>query len=129
VVGPTIGTAADWNTTHLFNPAWHPHARFHNALYLFLLDGMSLVVLWLLWRRSPEPDLGVTVATLFSTAVWTPFFFIEALIPGTSLVAIDNLPVVTVGGMRFEPNVVIAAVMFLLTFIGYWFARQGRREA
>src|SRR6266498_5381653 len=23
----------------LFNPAWHPHARFHDALFLLFLDG------------------------------------------------------------------------------------------
>src|SRR5215470_14416069 len=129
VVGAVVATAVDWNTTHLFNPTWHPHARFHDAMYLFLLDGMSLVVLWLLWRRSAEPGLGVTVAALFSAATWTPFFFIEALIPGTSPLAADNVPVVTVAGMRFAPNVIIAAVLFLLTLIGYWLARDAGRHA
>ena len=50
VVGAIVSTAVDWNTTHLFNPAWPPHAHFHDALFLLFLDGMSLVVLWLLWR-------------------------------------------------------------------------------
>ena len=84
VAGALIATAVYWNSTHLFNPTWHPHARFHDAMYLFFLDGMSLIVLWLLWRRAAEPGLGVTVAVLFVAAVWTPFFYIEALIPGTS---------------------------------------------
>src|ERR1700751_1374929 len=34
VVGAIVSTAVDWNSTHLFNPAWHPHARFHDALFL-----------------------------------------------------------------------------------------------
>lgn len=129
VIGPILATAVDWNATHLFNPTWHPHARFHDALYLFFLDATSLLVLWLLWRGSTEPDLGVTVATLFSAAVWTPFFYIEALIPGTSPLAEDNMPVVHVGGMRFAPNVIIAAVLFLLTLIGYLVARGEARDA
>jgi hypothetical protein len=66
-----VSTAVDWNTTHLFNPAWHPHARFHDALFLLILDATSLVILWLLWRPSKEPEIGLRVAALFSAAVWS----------------------------------------------------------
>ena len=129
VVGAVVSTAVDWNTTHLFNPAWHPHARFHDALFLLFLDAMSLVVLWLLWRPSKEPEVAIKVAALFSAAVWTPFFYIEALIPGTSLLAADNVPVLKVAGMSFPPNLVIAAVLFLLTVVAYWLARDTRSDA
>ena len=129
VVGAVVSTAVDWNTTHLFNPAWHPHARFHDALFLLILDAMSLVALWLLWRQSKEPEIGFKAAALFSAAVWTPFFYIEALIPGTSLLATDNVPVLKVGGMTFPPNLIVAAVLFLLTVIAYWLARDASSDA
>lgn len=129
VAGAVVSTAVDWNETHLFNPAWHPHARFHDALFLMILDAMSLVVLWLLWRRSTEPEVGLKVAALFAAAVWTPFFYIEALIPGTSLLASDNVPVLKVGSMTFAPNVVVAAVLFLLTLVAYWLARAAGGRA
>jgi hypothetical protein len=61
--------------------------------------------------------------------VWTPFFYIEALIPGTSPLAEDTMPVVHVGGLRLAPNVIIAAVLFLLTLIGYGLARREPRDA
>lgn len=129
VVGAVVATAVDWNTTHLFNPAWHPHARFHDALFLLFFDATSLLALWLLWRQSKEPGLGLKVAAWFSAAVWTPFFYIEALIPGTSLLAADNVPVLKVGGMTFPPNVIVAAVLFLLTVIAYWLAREVSSDA
>ena len=72
VAGAVVSTAVDWNETHLFNPAWHPHARFHDALFLMILDAMSLVVLWLLWRRSAEPEIGLKVAALFAAADLRP---------------------------------------------------------
>jgi hypothetical protein len=91
---------------------------------LLFLDVTSLIVLWLLWRPSKEPDIGVKVAALFAAAAWTPFFYIEALIPGTSLLAADNVPVLKVGGLSFAPNLIVAAVFLLLTAIAYWLARD-----
>jgi len=129
VVGAVVSTAVDWNTTHLFNPAWHPHARFHDALFLLILDAMSLVALWVLWRRSKEPQIGLKVAALLSAAVWTPFFYIEALIPGTSLLAAEDVPVLRVAGRSFPPNLIVAAVLFLLTVIAYWLARDATPDA
>ena len=129
VAGAVVSTAVDWNDTHLFNPAWHPHARFHDALFLLMLDATSLVVLWLLWRPSKEPEVGLKVAALFAAAVWTPFFYIEALIPGTSLLATDNVPVLKVGGMVFAPNLVVAAVLFLLTVVAYGLTRKAESDA
>ena len=128
VVGAVVTTAVDWNTTHLFNPAWHPHARFHDALFLLFLDAASLIALWLLWRKSSEPGLGVKVAALFAMAAWTPFFYIETLIPGTSLLASENVPVLKLGGMTFAPNLVIAAVLVLLTVIAYWLAHDAGQD-
>jgi hypothetical protein len=86
-------------------------------MYLLFLDATSLLVLWLLWRRSTEPTLGVTVAALFLAAVWTPFFYIELLIPGTSLLASDKMPVLKMAGMPFPPNQIVAAVLVLLTIV------------
>ena len=129
VVGAIVSTAVDWNTTHLFNPSWPPHARFHDALFLMILDVTTLIVLWLLWRQSKEPEIGIAVAALFSAAVWTPFFYIEALIPGTSLLASPDVPVLKVAGMTLPPNLIIAFVAFLLTIVAYWLTRSGRRNA
>ena len=129
VVGAVISTAVDWNTTHLFNPAWHPHARFHDALFLLLLDGATLIVLWLLWRPSREPGVAIATATLFALAVWTPFLYIEALIPGTSLLASNDVPVLKLAGLVLPPNLAIAIVLIVLTLVGYALARDVRRNA
>ena len=113
---------------HLFNPAWPPHAHFHDALFLLFLDGMSLVVLWLLWRPSKEPEVAIKVAALFSVTVWTPFF-----ISGADC---RNQPVgqrrctgSESGGHEFAAKLIVAAVLLLLTAAAYGLARDGRSDA
>src|ERR1700738_4718981 len=71
----------DWSPNHLLNPLWHPHARFHGALLLFLLAGVSVTATWLLWRRSKEPEVAFTVAAAISVAYWTPLFYIPFVLP------------------------------------------------
>src|SRR3712207_5999807 len=80
VVGPV---AADWNRTHIFNPEWPPHARFHGVVGLCLSVAFSLVGLWLLWRPSPERDLHTLVAALVPVVGWGSFF-LALQVPGAS---------------------------------------------
>lgn len=41
---------ADWNETHLLNPAWPPHARFRDAQTMSLAAGLTTATLAGLWR-------------------------------------------------------------------------------
>ena len=56
MVGPIL---VHWNHTHVFNPAWPPHARFHTVLGDFMMLGYAVVALWLVWRRSVDQGTGV----------------------------------------------------------------------
>ena len=68
-IGTIIGTGlADLNSTHVFNPAWPPHARFHNATGWGTVTGSQLLALWLLWRpgqQASDRDTSVTTARCF----------------------------------------------------------------
>lgn len=113
-----VSVAVDWNATHIFNPEWHPHAKFHDVVMLWLLSGISIVALWLLWRRSTEPDIGYTVATLVPVIFWLPFFFVTLVIPGTSLQASQEVPPM-VAGIPIYPNVAVATLSIILALVGY----------
>jgi hypothetical protein len=124
-----VSVAVDWNTSHIFNPEWHPHAKFHDVVMLWLLSGMSIMALWLLWRRSTEPDIAYTFAMLVPVVFWSPFFFTTLVVPGTSLKANPNEALPVVAGIPIYPNVAVAMVSVILALIGYFLYRASRSAA
>ncbi len=128
VSGAIISAIADWNTSHLFNPEWIGHARYHDAAMLNLLCGVSVLSLWLMWRRSKEPDVGVKVATLIPIIFWAAFFYTTWLVPGTSLNAGNEEPAFF-AGVPMYPNVILAGINIVLSSLGYWLYRRERLTA
>lgn len=112
-----LGFLLDWSPNHLRNPAWHPHARFHGALLLFLLAGASGTCLWLLWRKSPEPHVALIASAAISCAFWAPFFFVTSLLPGATLWAGDPASVPHMAGHSYFPNVAVAGLFLVLIAI------------
>lgn len=75
------GFAADWNRTHLFNPAWPPHARFHDAWTISLGALLGGAALYLLRddRTDHHAALGAALPALYWVGQGTAFAF-----PGTA---------------------------------------------
>ena len=80
VVSTLVSVVVDWNASHVFNPEWHPHGRFHDVMLLTLLVGFVPLLLWLLWRNSSEPEVAVKVTTAILVTFWGSFY-INLLIP------------------------------------------------
>ncbi len=124
-----LGFVLDWSANHLLNPLWHPHARFHGALLLFLLTGVSLMGVWLLWRPSKEPEIASTVAAIISFSFWTPFFYATILLPSSTLWAGDPAKIPHLGGAVFYPNVAVAGVFLAMTGAAWYLCRVKRATA
>jgi uncharacterized protein DUF6640 len=122
--GAILGFVLDWSPNHLLNPEWHPHARFHGALLLFLWTGVSAIGVWLLWRRSAEPELAMKIAALISLSFWTPFFYITAVLPNSTLWAGPPGAMPRVAGVIVYPNVVVAVAFLILTVAAYKLAHS-----
>jgi hypothetical protein len=113
---------ADWNETHISNPAWSPHAKFHvghTMLQGTVLGGLSLRYLW---RRTGDPRENLRVGALFAAAYWVAQAG-AILVPGAALVDrqfADRIP--TVAGVR--PNqLALDALLLLLVALGYRWQR------
>lgn len=127
-VGAISSFVLDWQSNHLLSPAWHPHARFHGALLLFFLGGVSATGIWLLWRGSREPEVAFKVAGLISASFWIPLFFIPFLLPSATWWAGEPGGEPRLGGQIVYPNLVVAGAFLLATLISYVMGRSKEKS-
>jgi hypothetical protein len=107
---------ADYNNTHMFNPAWPPHAKFHDAMTTQLGALLGVSALYLVWRRSRGEaadrasfTAGVVAAALYWLALGGANFF-----PNTAYVDPEfaaDLPLVA--GV-LPPQVVLGAALLAM---------------
>jgi uncharacterized protein DUF6640 len=56
----------DYNETHMFNPQWPPHAKFHDAQTISLGSLLGFLSLWALWRAPFDQGARLRVATVLA---------------------------------------------------------------
>ena len=107
---------ADLNESHIFNGDWPPHARFHTAVLMFLSIGLSLIGLWLLWRRTSEFRTHVFLAMLIPVLSWGSFF-LALLLPGTGA---EDVPGELPRVVGLPVNLFVAAVFMAVSLLAWW---------
>ena len=112
------GFVFDWNQTHIFNPRWPPHAKFHNAQTMVLGALLGLLSVWFLWFQQGEKRTTLQLAVLFGSLYWLgqvgAYFF-----PGTALFD----PEFTHPG-QWPDQLILDGILFLLLSVGYWLERR-----
>ena len=106
------GVVVDFTASHVYNPAWPPHAKFHGYLSIartVLLMAVALALLWGPVRHGDRFAWGVLVALLLG---WLAIWFIAPIaVPGT--------------GDR--GTYLFAGVLAPLFVVGLWLIRPGTR--
>ncbi len=111
--------AADWNATHIYNPNWPPHAKFHNAQTMSLGVGLAGVTLAVLWgARSPWSAGRLQVATAVGS-LYAATQLSALVYPGTALVGPPTV--------RKGPQGYIAAGILALHGVAYLIDRRSLR--
>jgi len=112
------GYITDWNRTHLFNPRWTAHAKFHDAQTILLgtLAGGSALIL--LRRTGGNQQLQVNMAAWILALFWLSMAG-SILFPNTAQADPDFADLIpTIAGVRMGPTAV-SLLMLGLIAIGY----------
>ncbi len=112
-----ITSVMDLNATHMTNPLWTPHARFHWAAQYFSTLAICIFILIGIWGNYKDKGsrLSILVLGLGLLSFWG--MFIPALLmPGTStapdgIVVPDNFPKIFT---KIHPNFIISCVISLV---------------
>lgn len=115
---------ADWNETHIYNPKWTAHAKFHNAqtmIFGALLGLLSLASLWI--RKDISAKEKLNQGTLFAALYWLAQMP-AILFPGTAFADEGGVRMPTVFG--FQTNQLIMCLFFVLPIlaIGYFIEQK-----
>jgi hypothetical protein len=122
VMTVTGGFMADWNRTHLFNPEWTPHAKFHDAWTILLGLGLGGTSLRALWKEEPDADLAVLLPALFWAAQAGSYAF-----PGADGIASELPDAAARPGLSRVPEGAASAGMLAVLAVGYVLARKYER--
>ena len=109
---------ADWNDSHIYNPLWLPHAKFHNAQTMVLSVMLGVGSIFFTWRRETGERSSVVVAALFGSFYWVS----QALaftFPGVGWTDPNLLPP---GKSMSSLPIQAPLILIVLAFVGAGFA-------
>lgn len=72
-----VPALADLNETHLFNPLWSEHARFHGAWFLAFGAGVAGTASFLIWWRN-DVFVPIALGLMFAGGFWIATLFRSA---------------------------------------------------
>jgi hypothetical protein len=122
---------ADWNVTHIYNPAWPPHAKFHNAQTMVLGTILGFLTMYCLWFRKgitkkQKLNEATALASLYWLAQLPATFF-----PGTALAdpGINSVKMPVIFGIEFNQVIMDIIVIFPLIALGYYLESRSLKKA
>ena len=123
---PAVGAfLADWNETHVYNPKWPPHAKFHNAQTIMLAVDSAALALWQLWKPGRLNRSRLRSATVLGALFWVTQ--VPAVwFPGSALADPDN-PVQPFTRLGVPINQVSITGAVLLPLLAAGYALEARR--
>lgn len=116
---PAVGSfAADWSPTHVHNPNWPAHAKFHLGQTLALAAGSAAVSIALTWQ--PQPSVTRLRSAILAASLFWLTQLPALLVPGAALADPDTpTQPFTFHGLPVNQVTVTGAVIVPLLMTGY----------
>lgn len=128
VVSPYL---ADWNITHIYNPAWPPHAKFHNAQTMVLGAMLGFLAIYCLWfKQEITKRQKLNEATVLTSLYWLAQLP-AILFPGTALAdpGINGVQMPEILGVELNQLILDIVVIFPLIALGYYLENRVLKKA
>jgi hypothetical protein len=113
---------ADFNETHVYNPLWPPHAKFHNGQTMTLGLICGIISIYFLWFRKASTDIeNLKMSCLFAALYWMAMAP-AILYPGTAFADPEygGLQSFSIGGVAIT-QVHMDFLFFIILGICYYF--------
>lgn len=120
------GFAADWNNSHIFNPHWPPHAKFHDGQTLAFGVLLGLASLYFAWRPAGDRRTNVLAAAITGgVTLWAQAC--AYLVPGTAWTDPEFLK----AGQSLEdfgPQIYFEMAVTFIVLLAAWLAWPARAD-
>jgi hypothetical protein len=118
------GFIADFSPTHVLNPNWPPHARFHGAETILLGLLLSATALWLVWRRTGDQHQQFLLSVWLAGMYWVSQS-LAWIFPGTAFQDPQDRYQL-IGGV-LPPQIPLQTALLVLLGIALWQHMRVRR--
>ena len=105
---------ADFNKTHVFNPKWPPHAKFHNGQTMSMGAGLGLLTLYYTWSSTTAPHETLTTAAFLGSLYW---------LTGLSAILYPGAKGIDPEFGEGFPQFWVFSGLFAITWAGWWLER------
>ena len=111
------------STTHIFNPKWMPHAKFHGGQTIAMSVALGLMGLYLTWRRDPLYSAREQKQVLWDAFCVLSIYWVTQFCAGFVPGALPMDPEFGNG----NPQVWLQAGFLATNVLGWWY-EDGRVE-
>jgi hypothetical protein len=121
---------ADFNQTHVFNPLWPPHAKFHNGQTMTLGLICGIISIYFLWFRKASTDIENLKMSCLFAALYFLAMAPAILYPGTAFADPEygGLQSFSLGGVSIT-QVHMDFLIFIILGICYYIESKRLKKA
>jgi len=111
--------AADFSASHVYNPNWPPHARFHNGQTMSMAIGLCLPTLWFTWTSS-QLKPGARKQALLAAWIFGSLYCLTGLSAVLYPGSMGTDPEFLSPGADHFPQKWVFGPPLLINALGYW---------